>query len=146
MFNDLFKTEHSYARRYKGALSIALMDIDHFKDINDTYGHNIGDMVLTEIAALVRSHIRESDIVARWGGEEFVILFPHTNPDEAYAVAEKLRILLEAYAFEEIGRLTCSFGVGSVAYDDTLANAVDRADASLYEAKRNGRNRVARSK
>ena len=122
-----------------------MFDIDHFKKINDTYGHTTGDIVLKEIAQVVTETIRKYDIVARWGGEEFVILVPNSKAEETALMAEKIRETIEKYAFTEAGTVTCSFGVTEYKDGDSIDSLVTRADEALYKAKEQGRNRVETS-
>jgi diguanylate cyclase (GGDEF)-like protein len=123
-------------------LSLIMFDIDHFKKINDTHGHDVGDITLQDLANIVKSSIRETDILARWGGEEFMILLPDTSLDSAKDVASKIRANINAYRFETIGSLTCSFGVSEYKYIDTKETLLKRVDQALYSAKENGRDRV----
>ena len=137
------------ASRYNRPLSIIMFDIDHFKEINDGYGHQVGDNVLFELANLVKINLRETDLLARFGGEEFMILMPETHLAYAKAKAESLRKLIEENTFKFIYRLTCSFGVIEYGEKDNAGNVrniigslVWRVDNALYRAKENGRNRV----
>jgi len=124
--------------------AIILFDIDHFKSINDTYGHDIGDKVLRKVAATVRKRLRKDDIVARWGGEEFAILLPNTDKKAATVVAEKLRTALKEIKIPEMKnrQITASFGVTEAKQGEPLEKVLKRADEALYEAKRSGRDRV----
>ncbi|MCL4322155.1 MAG: diguanylate cyclase [Deltaproteobacteria bacterium] len=140
------------ALRYNRPLSLIMFDIDHFKAMNDSYGHQIGDNVLIELANLVKNNLRETDFFARFGGEEFIILMPETDLAYAKAKAESLRRLIEKNIFKYIYRLTCSFGVVEYGEKDNLGNTQDiigslikRVDNALYRAKENGRNRVEES-
>ena len=119
-----------------------LFDIDHFKQINDVYGHNVGDGVLRFFAQLIKNNIRSSDIVARWGGEEFVLLVPIANQDLAISLADKTRELIESTLFPTVGKVTASLGVTLFKADDDTDALIKRADEALYKAKREGRNRV----
>ncbi|GAB6078780.1 diguanylate cyclase [Hydrogenobaculum acidophilum] len=130
------------AKRYDRPLSITMFDIDFFKHINDSYGHDIGDKALKVIANIVSSNIRATDILARYGGEEFVIIAPETTLEDAKALAEKLRQEIERFSFEEDFSITCSFGVISLQKDDTKETLLKRVDDALYQAKRTGRNKV----
>ena len=132
------------ASRSVSPLSVALLDLDHFKRINDTYGHSRGDEVLAAVATVLRSSLRESDFVGPYGGEEFLLLLPDTGRDQAVVVAEKVRVAVASLGLSEISQpVTASLGVATVPDDagdaDTLIRAADRA---LYAAKGNGRNRV----
>lgn len=133
------------AKRENSDLSIVCIDIDFFKNINDTYGHNIGDEILKLIANNMNKYIRKSDILARIGGEEFVILLNNTNEQNAYALAEKIRVHIESLIYKndkiEI-RTSISMGISQLrAKDDDLDSIIIRADKALYEAKNTGRNK-----
>lgn len=123
--------------------SLIMFDIDHFKSVNDTYGHDAGDAVLREISQLVRDNIRENDTLARWGGEEFMVLSAKSNMKRAKRVAERLRTAVEGFTFTGVPRqITSSFGVAIHATGETGDELVKRADEALYEAKETGRNKV----
>lgn len=144
-FSEKMASEISRTRRYSYPLSLLLFDIDHFKRINDTLGHAAGDEVIKQTAALLRSQVRDSDIIARWGGEEFVVALLSTDVGGAKKTAERIRTALESL---QIGwsegpiRVTSSIGVASYSMDDSLADLVERADDAMYQAKKSGRNRV----
>lgn len=142
LFNSFLETEMRRAARHHLPLAVMLVDIDHFKLINDAYGHQVGDDVLVELTRLVSKIIREHDFFARWGGEEFVILSPNCDVDSMRLLAEKLRATVEAYAFSDISRVTCSFGLTEYRTGDSAEDFIGRADAALYRAKERGRNRV----
>lgn len=133
------------ARRYGVELSIALMDIDHFKRINDEHGHATGDLVLESLARILRQSTRDADLVARMGGEEFVVVCRHTGMSDCRTVAEKIRAAIESHDFSGIGSVTASFGVAAFERDDSSASLLGRADAAAYRAKAGGRNRVETS-
>ena len=139
-FNERYEAEFSRAKRYGCNFSLIIYDIDHFKSVNDNYGHLVGDTVLREMSANVAQQIRRSDLFARWGGEEFIILLPETNLQGAAIAAEKIRVSVEKQHFEEVGRKTCSFGVAE--YLKGCNNVISLADMALYHAKNNGRNQV----
>ena len=120
--------------------SIIFFDIDHFKDINDTYGHPIGDKVLKDISKCIREHIRKNDTFARWGGEEFVIILNNLELDMAIQKAQQFRKCIEEYQFEKNIPVTISLGVAEVEENDTKNELVKKVDALLYKAKNNGRN------
>ncbi|MDP4023287.1 diguanylate cyclase [Methylobacterium sp. NEAU 140] len=124
------------------AFSLVLCDIDHFKGINDRYGHAVGDAVLVAFAGTLRGGIRPGDALGRWGGEEFMILCPGAGLDAARAFAEGMRRRVEAAEMPGIGVRTCSFGVAELHAGESVDGVLARADAALYAAKRNGRNRV----
>ena len=141
-FNEAFSREFSRARRYHQPLSLVLLDLDHFKNVNDGHGHPAGDKVLEGTARLLESRVRESDLVARWGGEEFAILAPMTEAEGAVLLAEKMRGLMEVTQFGPVGAVTGSFGVAEMRPDDTVEAMLHRVDEALYSAKDSGRNQV----
>lgn len=145
---ESFKEELNRAKRYKTNFSVIMLDIDYFKEVNDTYGHDVGDDVLIDTVNILKQNIRATDILGRWGGEEFLIILPQTDILEAEQLAEKLRVAIYNHNFSKIGKKTCSFGVSEFKDDDdeTSKNIVKRADNALYEAKNLGRNRVVASK
>lgn len=141
---ESFVREMKRSRRYQDPFSVIMVDIDHFKEVNDNFGHDVGDNVLIIIADLLKKDIRDTDILGRWGGEEFLIICPHTGIREATILAEHLRSVLEAHRFEGIDSKTCSLGVSEFDLgDDGYKEVIKRADEALYEAKRNGRNQVS---
>jgi diguanylate cyclase (GGDEF)-like protein len=125
-------------------MSVALLDVDHFKQVNDQHGHAVGDQVLQLAANLIKDGIQRRDLVARWGGEEFVLLFPATPAAEAMLIAERLRMAMAAQEWPRGLRMTASFGVAEWSAGGELADAIDRADEAMYRAKQLGRNRVER--
>lgn len=129
-------------RSQKKPLSLILIDIDHFKKINDEYGHAIGDHVLSALSNIVKQHIRSNDLFARWGGEEFVLLCRDTKIEQASLIAEKIRELIASFAFKDNVQVTASFGVATLHANETLEQLFNHADKALYEAKHQGRNRV----
>ncbi len=145
-FIECIDREFSRAMRHNRSLSLVMMDIDHFKKLNDTYGHLAGDFVLKKTALLVKSNIRREDIFARYGGEEFALLLPETERWQAIKIAEKLRKIIERSPYKFNGtpiRVTASFGVAST-YPGLVnpQQLIDIADKNLYTAKQNGRNQV----
>lgn len=130
------------ANRYQTPFAIILLDVDHFKQVNDTYGHLVGDDVLVRLAQILMTNTRSVDVVGRWGGEEFLIIAPNTGIDEAANFAEKLRLVLAGTEFPVVGYKTGSFGVTAFVPGDNLGTLVARADAALYIAKKAGRNQV----
>lgn len=141
-FDEQFSIKVDEYKRYQHEFSIIIFDIDYFKQINDTHGHAEGDQVLINFSKLINLHIRSVDIFARWGGEEFIILLPNIDKDNAVKVAEKLREAVENYNFSKTYSITCSFGVAQVEADDSESSLFQRADKALYEAKEGGRNQV----
>jgi diguanylate cyclase (GGDEF)-like protein len=143
--------EQSRVRRFEvqdppPATGLIMLDIDHFKKINDTYGHIAGDSILKQLASRVEKNIRAYDILGRYGGEEFLIVAPNTDMQSSIAIGEKICAVVGALPFEVNGKqldVTISVGVGCMLSSDTdLEKAIKRADAALYEAKAGGRNRV----
>ena len=141
-FDEVLSYELMRDERYHNGLSLILFDLDLFKNINDKFGHKTGDNALIELSRLVSESIRDTDVLARWGGEEFVILLPETNMETAIDIAEKLRTDIENHAFPEAGSITASFGVTQYQNGDDESSFIKRADQALYRAKANGRNKV----
>ncbi|WP_197079425.1 GGDEF domain-containing protein [Desulfosporosinus sp. I2] len=141
-FNEALSSELEVAKRYGNTFSLIMFDIDHFKQFNDQNGHSFGDKVLKAIANLVQESVREVDVFARWGGEEFVILLPQTHCQEASALAERLRALIYKESLKKEMDLTCSFGVTSFLSQDDQELIMERVDRALYKAKEGGRNIV----
>lgn len=141
-FFELLKGEISKAQRKEYMFSVIMFDIDHFKKVNDTYGHDKGDYVLKTIADIVKSSIRKADALSRIGGEEFTILLPDTNIDKATALAERVRRSVEDYKFDVVGRATISLGVTEFKADDSSDTLFKRVDEAMYLAKNSGRNCV----
>ncbi|WP_052090642.1 GGDEF domain-containing protein [Desulfosporosinus sp. HMP52] len=141
-FNESLSSEIELAKRYGNTFSLIMFDIDHFKNFNDKKGHSFGDKILVEVSNLVKESIRGVDIFARWGGEEFVILLPHTVSDEATALAERLRRAIYKESLKKEIPLTCSFGVTSFYNHDNHDVIMERVDRALYKAKGSGRNVV----
>ena len=131
-------------KRYKRVFSIILIDVDYFKSVNDTYGHLIGDEVLKSIVTVLKKCIRRTDILGRWGGEEFMIVCEETDIDGAYNLAEKIRQEIEKYDFESVGKKTISLGIAEIEDGISLDELIKMADDSLYYAKMKGRNRSVR--
>lgn len=140
--DEALEAELALCRRYAVKFAVIMVDIDHFKGVNDTYGHGAGDMVLVGVADLLRRTTRESDALGRLGGEEFVIICRHSGCEGGMASACKLRDAIERHAFPGVGQVTASFGVAAYRDGDTVASLLGRADAALYRAKDKGRNRV----
>ncbi|MDD5053409.1 MAG: diguanylate cyclase [Sulfuricurvum sp.] len=143
--DEVLLNEIKRVKRYDYPFSIILVDIDHFKEVNDKFGHQAGDSVLKEFAKLLSENIRESDFLGRWGGEEFLILCPHSNADGALVFAESLRKKIEQFHFEFVGHKTASFGVVEYAENNTQEMLFKLVDEALYDAKERGRNRVVLS-
>ena len=141
-FSELYLSSYKSMTQRDNDLSLIILDIDLFKSVNDTYGHNIGDAVLVQIAHSLLKVLRNVDIVARWGGEEFVMLLPTASLLNAMQLAEKIRHHVEMLELEPVGRITVSLGVTQVKNGDSMESAIQRADEALYEAKNSGRNCV----
>jgi diguanylate cyclase (GGDEF)-like protein len=141
-FKIILEKEIQRYQRENSIFSIIFFDIDFFKKINDTYGHNEGDNVLRDLSNLVSENIRSSDTIARWGGEEFIILCIDSNLENSILIAEKLRKIIEEYDFGLPTNVTCSFGVSEYISDESQECFIKRADNGLYKAKESGRNRV----
>ena len=122
--------------------AIGIIDIDHFKKINDTFGHDVGDIVLVQLSKLLKDEIRSTDIIARWGGEEFMILTPESSIDTASQLAEKLREKIDAFTFDKVDHMNCSFGVTQLKENENFSSIAQRVDMGLYDSKQRGRNCV----
>ena len=141
-FNEILQHELNNAKRYKRKLTCALLDIDHFKHFNDTYGHLVGDEVLVLLVNTIQKNIRSADVFARWGGEEFVFIFPETDIKAALEIVEYLRQHIKDAKHPKSEHITASFGVTEFLESDTIGSIFQRCDDALYEAKDNGRNCV----
>ncbi len=146
-FHKMLLMEDNRIKRSNITSSIAIADIDYFKKVNDSYGHDAGDKVLAQVANIFRSSIREHDTVSRFGGEEFIFCLPEINSFEAYHVIERTRLRIEKQVFDvdadDVVRVTCSFGISQFNRSVSPAEALSYADASLYKAKESGRNRIS---
>ena len=142
LFRSL-NTELDRARRYGTPLSLIMFDIDHFKEINDQFGHSAGDTVLIAIAGIVSKILRSVDQLARFGGEEFLVICPGIGVAQATRVAERLRSAIAAAKFDTLPKITCSFGVCTFAGDEDSDTFIRRVDQRMYDAKQSGRNCVA---
>lgn len=140
--DDILQNELDRSQRFGHAFGMVVLDIDHFKNINDSYGHQVGDTVLVDIARLIKEHLRSTDKAVRWGGEEFILIYLETNVDELQSLAEELRIKIEGHRFKTVGHVTVSCGVTLYKNGDTIASIIKRADKALYLAKSGGRNRI----
>lgn len=141
-FDELLDSEIRRTERYEHPFSLILIDIDFFKTVNDQYGHQEGDEVLVTMSTIIQQRIRECDIFARWGGEEFIILTPDTNLYGAKELAESIRVLIEGFHFNKVGHLTCSFGVSEFTNGRSKRELILEADQALYRSKNSGRNCV----
>ncbi len=151
------KLTHAYNREYfeqhikhiiadcvkiKNQLAICMLDIDLFKKVNDTFGHDIGDYVLIELVRIINKFSRKDDILVRWGGEEFIIVFKTHSDNDLARVAENIRLIIEEHSFDRVANITCSLGVSVYKDQEDIKQTILRADKALYKAKENGRNRV----
>ncbi len=141
-FNERLEQEVNRLNRYNYSVSLIFFDIDFFKEVNDTFGHLAGDDVLRELAVLVRSHTRQSDCLARWGGEEFVLLVVEADSGDAKKIAENICHVVAAHTFSVARRITCSFGVTQFVPGESIIDFINRTDQGLYQAKELGRNKV----
>lgn len=146
-FKGALQQEWSRARRYGTDLVLCILDLDHFKGVNDQYGHSAGDLVLTKVGRMLRDWTRQTDVACRYGGEEFAIILPATRIDSARTMSERFREAVAGQTFSHGGRsfqLTVSIGMAAISDDgiQTVKDLIDRADDALYQAKRGGRNRV----
>lgn len=137
--------EITRSQRENSPFSLIILDLDHFKKVNDTFGHHLGDLVLIDTAKILRDQCRSIDMVGRWGGEEFLIICPATNLEGAMAVAEKCRIKIEQHIFPSVGEVTASFGVKCYETNDSVISMLENADLALYRCKKHGRNSVESS-
>lgn len=139
-FDDLLELHTNLSKRYSRELTLCIFDIDDFKFVNDKYGHIVGDTVIKMIASLASQELRETDIIARWGGEEFVLLFPETKLEQATDAVDRIRKKVEAYLFEEGFSVSCSFGMSEFSKNKSALLLLQSADDKLYEAKNSGKN------
>lgn len=145
-FGELFNLSYKNMLSRDNPLSMVMLDIDHFKRVNDTYGHNVGDEVLVAVSDALKTMLRNIDIICRWGGEEFIALLPTADLDQAKLIAQKLRVNIEQLRFHFEEGVSASFGVCELRRGEGMLEAIERADKALYEAKRRGRNQVVSEK
>jgi diguanylate cyclase (GGDEF)-like protein len=141
--DTILRHEGIKANRYSSSLSLMLFDIDHFKSVNDNFGHQMGDLVLKKVAKSLKGALRDSDVLGRWGGEEFLLVCINTSLTDATALAEKLRTVVELLTFDASLKVTVSIGVVQLQVGETTEKAITRADAMLYRSKHGGRNQVS---
>jgi diguanylate cyclase (GGDEF)-like protein len=139
-FEQQFNQESIRSKRNRSSLSLILMDIDNFKMINDQYGHNVGDIILTQFSQILSDTTRQIDIVSRWGGEEFVILYPETSSQALLVAAQRLLEEINHYTFSHVGQVTASLGAVVLGDDEGFSSVINRADQCLYQAKNKGKN------
>lgn len=141
-FLEKINEEINNYNRSKSKFSLIMFDIDKFKQVNDNFGHSMGDVILKRIVEISQENIRKDDIFCRWGGEEFFIVLPNTEKENAIVLAEKLRSNFSNYNFPKVGKVTASFGVACYGEDDVMDKIIKRADDLMYKAKSEGRNCV----
>lgn len=141
--DKVLQAEYERSLRYGRPFGVIMIDIDNFKDVNDTFGHQVGDAVLNEVAQILLNNSRNTDTVGRWGGEEFLVICPHTEKEGLLALATNLREKIAAVSFDTVGHKTASFGVTLYQKDSSVANILSRADMALYKSKENGKNQVS---
>ena len=144
-FGIIIRKEFAGTLRYNSPISCLMIDVDHFKSINDMHGHSAGDIVLKEIAQLIKKCLRKVDTLARWGGEEFAVLLPRTKKEDAFIVASRILGAISEYRFPGVEKeITVSIGIASIPdlLFDTAEKLINASDIALYEAKRKGRNRI----
>lgn len=143
MIDEFINIEvETHKRNPYDGLSVIMIDIDYFKNVNDTFGHQTGDIVLSQTAKIMIENSRKSDIKGRFGGEEFIIICPQTTAESALKLAEKIRTAIESFKFEEVGYKTISLGISTFENNDTVESLIKKADTALYQAKNSGRNKV----
>ncbi len=140
--DEVLENERIRSRRFGRPFGVILMDVDNFKSVNDTYGHQAGDHVLTEIASILRDNTRKTDVAGRWGGEEFLVIVPETTPESIMELAEKLKDAIAGHHFGIAGRKTSSFGVAVYRQHEQIKDILSRVDEALYRAKNSGKNLV----
>lgn len=141
--DDILQSEINRCKRYNTHFSIILMDVDYFKQINDNYGHLAGDTVLVRVACILKETVRQTDVFGRWGGDEFLIILPETNLEQAALVAKKIQKAINLQSFSITKQVTCSFGVTQYIKEDNRDDILARSDRALYQAKNSSRNAVA---
>lgn len=141
-FFEFAHKEIARSNRLEESVCFAILDIDHFKKVNDKHGHAEGDDVLKTLVKIVKKSIRESDVFARYGGEEFIIMFPKTSMEQAAVLTERIREIIESHSFPNVGNITVSIGFANREKDESVDSVIKRADYALYTAKKNGRNQV----
>jgi diguanylate cyclase (GGDEF)-like protein/PAS domain S-box-containing protein len=139
---NVLKLQMAQANRYNNYMCVVLLDIDFFKNINDNYGHQAGDIVLKEISLVLQNNIRESDTLGRWGGEEFLIITPNITVEQCYLLCEKLRVAIESHIFENLSSVTISIGIAEFILNENSDSFIERADKAMYSSKENGRNQI----
>jgi diguanylate cyclase (GGDEF)-like protein len=145
-FTELFLSSYTAMTQRDNDLSLVLLDLDDFKKVNDTFGHNAGDRTLVQVAHTLLRTLRNIDIVCRWGGEEFIILLPSVNLQNALDITQKIRLSIEELNIDGVGHITASIGVTQIVEGEDMQDAIGRADKALYLAKDSGKNCVKSEK
>ena len=140
-FDDELKKQIAWAGLTNSYFGLIMLDLDHFKEVNDTYGHDVGDKVLKTTVELLHKSIRKSDILARWGGEEFMIITPQIQNNDLLSMVESLRTAIEDNKHDQAGTVTASFGASMLTPNDNIKSLLKRVDKALYRSKNCGRNR-----
>lgn len=140
--DEVLVTNLNMFKRYGNVFSVIMLDIDHFKRVNDNFGHAIGDEILKEFSSILKENVRITDVIGRWGGEEFMIIASETDSVEAVKFATLLKKKINDFEFTKVGRVTASLGVAEIGVGDSIEEVVHRADLALYSAKESGRNKV----
>ena len=141
--SDLLKAEIERSRRYRQPLSVVMVDIDHFKRVNDRYGHDVGDKILAKIGSIFNHNLRQPDVVGRWGGEEFLVIAPNSDGEAAGKMAERMRQFIKEIPPVEMPEIiTASFGVAELGSSQSRDQLIYTADMALYQAKNTGRDKV----
>ena len=140
--DDDLELNYNYFKEFGENFSVIIIDIDKFKDVNDTHGHQVGDIILQELSGILRETIRSTDMLGRWGGEEFLVICPKSDIKNCFNLAQKLRGKIESYDFSRVHNITISSGVCDIESAKDIDTMVNYADMALYDAKRAGRNRV----
>ncbi len=140
---DILEQEISRAKRHETSLTVLMYDIDHFKKVNDTYGHYVGDNVLVSLTELVKNTFRDIDFMGRYGGEEFIVVMPNTTIENAEQISQRVRRKVQEYDFTTVGKLTISLGLVKLESDESAATLFKRLDDMLYFSKDSGRNRLS---
>lgn len=141
-FNQNISRELKMSQRYDNKFSLIMFDIDHFKSVNDTYGHDVGDIVLTQLAAEVKKLLRTTDLFCRYGGEEFMVILPNDSMSEAMKSAQRMRANIEKLKIDPVEKVTISIGVVEFQEDDSVETMIKRVDNAMYQSKNSGRNRI----
>jgi polar amino acid transport system substrate-binding protein len=140
-FDEELKKQVAWASLTNQYFGLIMLDLDHFKEVNDNYGHDMGDKVLKNTVELIHKRIRKSDILARWGGEEFMIIAPQIREGDLFTMIESLRVAIEGIDHDQVGTVTASFGATILNPNDNIQSLLKRADMALYRSKNSGRNR-----